>query len=161
MLAYSLVAIALLLASACGHNDARAEMQQKYDAMDNAVKARKADAFLVLLTPTFQQVGADKKTINRASMEEVTRSLFKEATDIDSKSTVTRATSDGTRADVTVTTVQKITMKEPTSDKTHLIEITSTSNDVWTKDGNDWKLAQSTETEHKATRDGQPMEPKK
>lgn len=158
ILVYSLLALSLIFTSACGRSsDARAEIQQGYDAMNGALKAREVDKFMAVLTPDFQQISLDKTTFKRDKIEEMTRAVTKEAVDIDSKAVIEQIALTGDRADVTVTVIQKQTVKEPTSDKTHVVEITATMQDVWKKDKDGWKMLQSTETKHAATRDGQPL----
>ena len=157
MLVYTLIAAAFVFTTACGRSDVKADMQGRYEAMNSAVKAKDVDKFMTYLSNDFEQVGVDKTTFKRNKMEELFRAVTKEAVDIDSKASVTNATVSGDRADVTATITQKITMKEATGEKTHVIEITSTCQDVWKKENGEWKLLQSTETKHDATRDGQPL----
>lgn len=155
ILVYSLIAAAFIFTTACSRSDSKVELQGRYDAMNSAIKAKDVDKFMGFLATDFEQVGVDKTVLKRTKMDEITRAVTKEAVDIDSKTTVETVTVSGDRADVTATSVQKITMKEPTGDKTHVVEITSTSQDVWKKDNGEWKMLQSTETKHAVTRDGQ------
>ncbi|NDD27072.1 MAG: nuclear transport factor 2 family protein [Proteobacteria bacterium] len=157
-IALCLIAASLLLCSACSRSgNARAEIQTRYDAMNAALKSKDADKFLAVLTPDFEQVGADKTSIKRAKMDEIARALVKETEQIDSTSTIEQVTVTGDRADVTVVTKQKVTVKNPVGDKSSVVEITSTSQDVWKNDKGEWKLLNSAETKHEALKDGQPL----
>lgn len=158
VLVYTLLACAVLFTSACNRGEIKGELQAQYDAMNAALKERDSKKFGEVLANDFQQVGFDKKTYTKAQMIDLANAQFKETTEFDSKSTVDSATLSGDRADSTATTTQKITFKEPTTDKTHVLDIVSKSKDVWHKEGNAWKLVQSTETDHTGTMDGKPIE---
>lgn len=152
---FCLAVVFALFATACSNSDIKAQLQQKYDAMDDAARAKDVDKSVAPMASDFQQRLLGQPSMNLATFKDMAGQNFRTAVSIESKSTVESAVANGDRADVVVDVNQTIVSKDPTSDKkTHTDEITSSMKDTWKKVNDQWMLVESAETSHTHIRDG-------
>ena len=147
-------AVALFtLAPGAAHAEPRDEITQAYATLKTAMAARDAKAIKALLTKDFSSTDARGGT---STADEMISDLARLPTGPDRKSetTVDEVAVDGTTAKVAQHLHATATRKGKDG-ADHLLDITTVSDDVWTKASGAWLLRSTTTRAMVVKRDGQ------
>jgi ketosteroid isomerase-like protein len=146
-----------LVAIGCARANTQGDLQTHYDAMDEAIEAEDAAAFMKHVGPNFALTTSLGQSMTRDQLETMLKDGFK-AGETKTDTLVETVTTNGATATVVARSRQTGTFVDPKGVK-HQIQVDNRSEDTWTKMNGDWTLTASKELTREALVDGKKPSP--